>query len=192
MPKLWNETIETHRQAVRDATLDTTASLVAKHGLRAVTMSGIAELTGIGRATLYKYFPDVEAILAAWHEREISEHLAQLEAARDQAGGPAGRLKAVLEAYALISHESRGHHDAELAAALHRDEQVGRAEQHLRSMIRELMIAAAAAGNVRNDVAPDELVTYCLHAIGAAGRLSSKAAVRRLVAMTLTGIRPEH
>ncbi|MGH9249560.1 MAG: TetR/AcrR family transcriptional regulator, partial [Acidimicrobiales bacterium] len=25
MPKLWNETIEAHRRAVRDATLDTTA-----------------------------------------------------------------------------------------------------------------------------------------------------------------------
>src|SRR5262249_50381931 len=41
VPKLWNETIEEHRRAVRDATLDTTAALVAKHGLRAVTMSQI-------------------------------------------------------------------------------------------------------------------------------------------------------
>lgn len=130
------------------------------------------------------------AILAAWHEREISEHLAQLEAARDQAGGPAERLEAVLEAYALIAHESHGHHDAELAAVLHRDEQVGRAEHLLRSMVRELITAAAAAGDVRTDITPDELVTYCLHAIGAAGALSSKAAVRRLVGITLTGIRP--
>jgi len=29
-----------------------------------------------------------------------------------------------LEAYALISHESQGHHDTELTAFLHRDEQV--------------------------------------------------------------------
>lgn len=34
-----------------------------------MTMSRIAEEIGIGRATLYKYFPDVEAILLAWHER---------------------------------------------------------------------------------------------------------------------------
>jgi len=75
MPKLWDETIEAHRRAVRDATLDTAAALVAERGLRAVTMSQIAEETGIGRATLYKYFPDVEAILVAWHERHISAHL---------------------------------------------------------------------------------------------------------------------
>src|SRR6266508_4210937 len=74
MPKLWNKTIEAHRREVRDATLDTAAKLVAEHGLRAVTMSQIAEHTGIGRATLYKYFSGVEAILLAWHERQITGH----------------------------------------------------------------------------------------------------------------------
>ena len=132
---------------MRDATLDTTAALVAKHGLRSVTMSQIAEQTGIGRATLYKYFPDVEAILFAWHERQITGHLGQLAAARDQAGDAGERLEAVLEAYALISHESHGHHDAELAASLHRDEHVARAQQQLRAMIRDLLTEAAATGD---------------------------------------------
>ena len=54
MPKLWTETIDEHRRAVRDATLDATGALVAEHGLASVTMSRIAEETGIGRATLYK------------------------------------------------------------------------------------------------------------------------------------------
>ena len=30
VPKLWNETIEAHRRAVRDAILDTTAALLAE------------------------------------------------------------------------------------------------------------------------------------------------------------------
>lgn len=190
MPRLWTDTIETHRQTVRDATLDATAALVAKRGLRGVTMSQIAEATGIGRATLYKYFPDVEAILLAWHAREIAGHLQQLVTARDAAGDAATRLRAVLEAYALIAHESRGHHDAELAALLHRDEQVVRAEHRLRGLVRELLVDAANAGHVRDDVAPDELVGYSLHALSAASRLPSRAAVRRLVAVTLTGLRP--
>ena len=49
----------------------TTTALVAQHGLHAVTMSRIAEEAGIGRATLYKYFKDVEAILFAWHDRQV-------------------------------------------------------------------------------------------------------------------------
>jgi AcrR family transcriptional regulator len=190
LPKLWNETIEAHRREVRDAIFGTTARLVAEHGLRSVTMSQIAEETGIGRATLYKYFPDVEAILFAWHERQIAGHLEQLADVRDQADHPDERLQAVLEAYALIAHESHGRHDSELAALLHRDEQVGRAQQQLRTMIRELLSEGAETGDLRDDVAPDELASYCLHALTAAGGLPSKAAVRRLVAVTLAGLRP--
>jgi AcrR family transcriptional regulator len=190
VPRLWNETIEAHRRAVRDATLETTAALVAEHGLRSVTMSQIAEETGIGRATLYKYFSDVEAILFAWHERQITGHLQQLADVRDQAGDAGERLEAVLEAYALIAHESHGHHDTELAALLHRDEQVARAQQQLRHMIRDLLTDAIANGDVRDDVASDELASYCLHALTAASSLPSKAAVRRLVRVTLAGLHP--
>ena len=189
VPKLWNETIEAHRRAVNDATLDTTAALVAEHGLRSVTMSQIAEKTGIGRATLYKYFPDVEAILLAWHERQITGHLEHLAEIRDKAGDAAERLEAVLEAYALISHH-RGHHGTELAAFLHRGEQVAQAQQQLHGLIRDLLVDAAASGQARDDVAPEELAGYCLHALAAARGLPSKAAVRRLVAVTLDGLRP--
>ncbi|MGH2819874.1 MAG: TetR/AcrR family transcriptional regulator [Actinomycetota bacterium] len=190
MPKLWNDTIEAHRREVREAILDTTAALVGEHGLRSVTMSQIAEETGIGRATLYKYFSDVEAILLAWHERQIAGHLDYLAEVRDEAGDAGERLKAVLEAYALISHESHGHHDAELAAFLHRDEQVARARLQLRNMIRDLLAEGAKTGDLRDDVAPDELASYCLHALTAASSRPSKAAVRRLVSVTLAGLRP--
>ncbi|HEX6674620.1 MAG TPA: TetR/AcrR family transcriptional regulator [Actinomycetes bacterium] len=190
MPKLWNQTIAAHRREVRAAIMDTTAALVAQHGLRSVTMSQIAEETGIGRATLYKYFPDVEAILLAWHERQVTGHLEQLAAVRDQARDAAGRLEAVLEAYALISHESHGHRDTELGAFLHRDEQLAPAQRQLRAMMRDLLAEGAKAGDLRGDVAPDELASYCLHALAAASSLPSKAAVRRLVTVTLAGLRP--
>ncbi|MGH3052745.1 MAG: TetR/AcrR family transcriptional regulator [Gaiellaceae bacterium] len=164
MPKLWNATIEAHRREVRDAILETTAALVAEHGLRSVTMSQIAEKTGVGRATLYKYFSSVEAILFAWHERQISGHLEYLATVRDAADGASERLEAVLEAFALISHESHGHRDSEVAAFLHRGEKVARAQQRLRAMIRDLLAEGAESGEFRSDVAPDELAGYCLHA----------------------------
>jgi AcrR family transcriptional regulator len=187
MPKLWNESIEAHRRAVRDATLDTTATLVAERGLFSVTMSQIAEETGIGRATLYKYFPDVEAILLAWHERQVADHLEHLAEIRARAGDPRERLEAVLEAYALISHE---HHGTELAAILHRGGHVAHAQQQLSDFVRELLSEAAETGDLRDDVAPEELASYCLHALTAASSLPSKAAVRRLVTVILAGMRP--
>jgi AcrR family transcriptional regulator len=189
VPRLWNQTIESHRRDVRTAILDTTAALVTEHGLLAVTMSQIAENTGIGRATLYKYFPDVEAILLAWHERQITLHLEHLARTRDQAGDAGERLEAVLEAYALILNESRGYHDAELTAFLHRDKHLAGAQRQLSDVLRDLLTDGARAGRLRDDVAPDELASYCLHALAAARSLPSKAAVRRLVAVTLAGLR---
>lgn len=192
VPRLWNETIEAHRREVRAAILDTAAALVAEHGLTSVTMSRIAEETGIGRATLYKYFPDVEAILIAWHERHVRGHLEHLAEVRDRAGDAGERLEAVLEAYALISHErfSHEHPGHELAAFLHRGEHVARAQQQLIDFIRDLLSGAAEGGDVRDDVAPEELAGYCLHALAAARGLTSQAAVRRLVGVTLDGLRP--
>jgi AcrR family transcriptional regulator len=187
VPRLWDETIEAHRRAVRDATLDTTAALVAEHGLASVTMSQIAEQTGIGRATLYKYFPDVDAILLAWHQRQIAEHLAQLAEVRDRAEHASARLKAVLEAYALIVHE---HHGSDLAALLHRGAHVARAHEQLRNFVRDLLVEGAASGQVRDDVVPEELASYCVHAVAAARHLPSRAAVRRLVGVVLAGLQP--
>jgi AcrR family transcriptional regulator len=195
VPRLWTDTIEAHRRAVRDATLDTTAALVAEHGLASVTMSGIATETGIGRATLYKYFPDVEAILAAWHERHVSRHLEQLAEVRDQAGSPAEQLEAVLQAYALMTFERpRG---TELAALVHRGASFAHVQHQLSGFIRDLLAQGAQAGDVRGDVAPEELAGYCLHALAAAGSLHAEAgslpaeaAVRRLVMLTLAGLRP--
>ena len=187
MPKLWSDTIKAHRRAVREATLDTTAVLVAKHGLRSVTMSQIAEETGIGRATLYKYFPDVEAILVAWHERQISRHLEHLAELGNQAGEAGERLKAVLQAYALIQHE---HNATELAALLHRGRHVARAQQRLSRFIRDLLQEAAEAGHVRDDVPTEELAPYCIHALAAANRMPSRAAVERLVGVVFDGLSP--
>jgi AcrR family transcriptional regulator len=188
VPKLWTDTLEEHRRAVRDATLDTTAALVAERGLASVTMSQIAAETGIGRATLYKYFPDVEAILTAWHQRQVARHMEQLAAVRDQAsGGPGGRLKAVLTAYATITHQRP--HGTELAAVVHRGEHLADAQQQLLGFLRDLIADAANTGEVRDDVPPTELASYCLHALQAASSLPSEAAAHRLVTVTLAGLR---
>jgi AcrR family transcriptional regulator len=186
VPKLWNDTIQAHRQEVREAVINAAATLVAEGGLRAVTMSEIAERAGIGRATLYKYFSDVESILVAWHERQIGQHLEQLHALNDEESPAPERLEAVLEAYAVIQHAQHGH---ELADLLHRGGHVARAHQHLRDLLRDLIAECVEGGAVRDDVTPQELASYCLHALAGAGPASSKAAVRRLVTVTMDGLR---
>ncbi|RKN50322.1 TetR/AcrR family transcriptional regulator [Micromonospora endolithica] len=187
MPRLWTTTIEEHRRTVQAAVLDATADLVAQHGLTSVTMSQIAKATGIGRATLYKYFPDVEAIMITWHERQIGHHLDHLAAIGSKGGGPEQRLHAVLNAYATIQH---GHRNHPLASLLHRGPHLLQARRHLRDFFAELLSEAAADGHVRDDIAPSELANYCLHALDAATELSTEAAVNGLVAVTVAGLRP--
>jgi AcrR family transcriptional regulator len=190
MPKIWSETIAAHRDAVRDATLDATAALVAEHGLTGVTMSQIAKESGIGRATLYKYFPDLESILVAWHERHIAGHLHHLAEVAEvsAAASPADLLEEVLREYAALS---RRHSDgSELAALLHQGEHVIRAHSQLHEYVTTLVGEAAGRGEVRDDVPAGELAAFCLHALTAASGLPSDTAVDRLVAVTLAGLRP--
>jgi AcrR family transcriptional regulator len=192
VPKLWSETIATHREEVRAAILDTTWRLVTERGLAAVTMSQIAEQAGIGRATLYKYFPDVETILLAWHERQVGEHLAHLEAIRAEQPEPAGRVHAVLTAYAFISRH-RGAHPGDLAAFLHSGIRLEPAQQRLLALFTDVLADAAADGTttVRADVAPAQLASYALHALAAASDAPDEAAVHRLVALVTAGLAPE-
>jgi len=187
MPRLWTETVETHRHEVREAILDATSRLVQSRGLLAVTMSDIADATGIGRATLYKYFPDVETILNAWHQRHVEAHLEELRRIEQRTADPVTRLQAVLRRYADICRKRRRHGDDELAAVLHRSTQFRKSQRQLDDLISTLVAEAAAAGAVRQDVPAEELARYCLHALAAAGN-SSTTAIDRLLDVVWTGI----
>ena len=179
--------METHRQEVREAILDATGSLVQSRGLLAVTMSDIAQATGIGRATLYKYFPDVEMILSAWHQRHVEAHLAELERIQERTADPVTRLQAVLRRYADICRKRRRHGDDELTAVLHRSTQLRKLQRQLLDLISTLVADAAGAGAVRQDVPAEELASYCVHALAAAGN-SSTTAMDRLLDVVWTGI----
>lgn len=63
-------------------------------------------------------------------------------------------------------------------------------QRRLNDFFRDLLAEGAKSGEVRQDIAAEELARYCVHAIGAAAVLRSKHAVRRLVAVTLSGLRP--
>jgi AcrR family transcriptional regulator len=182
---LWSDTIETHRKEVADAVLDAAMALVDKLGMRQLTMSAVAERAGIGRATLYKYFGDVEAILLALQERHIDAVLAELVATGKGAGSPFTRLAAILERYALLR---QGHHGTGIEAVLLGSSYVAAAHERLHELLRDLLREAQGAGEVRDDVPASELATFCLHALATAGHLSSRAAAKRLVAVMLAGM----
>jgi AcrR family transcriptional regulator len=182
--------VESHRQEVREAILDAAGQLMANQGILGISMSQLAESTGIGRATLYKYFDDVQHVLAAWHQRQIAGHLEELTAIANRPGGPAARLRSVLEAYGRLCRQRRRHGGDALAAALHRADHIDRWERQLRDLVVGLLTEAAATGAVRTDVPTAELTSYCVHAMAAAGDSDSDAAapITLLVDLVCSGL----
>lgn len=189
MPKRWADTVEEHRHTVRGAVLDAAAQLVEQRGLTGVTMAGIAETTGIGRATLYRYFPDVDAVLTAWHQRQVATHLAHLTSILARGADPTEQLRDVLTAYAQMSGRHGGP-GGDIAVALHSTAHATRTEDQVTNLLTDLLKRSSQAGAVRTDVPVGELAAYCMHALTAVGPESSGAAVRRLVGVTLDALRP--
>jgi len=189
VPKRWAETVDEHRSSVRDAVLDAAAELVAQRGLTGLTMAGIAGATGIGRATLYRYYPDIDAVLVAWHQRQLATHLAHLTGIRRRSSDPAEQLREVLTGYAHMSRRHGGASDS-IAANLHTGPHAARAVDQVSRLVTDVLRACEASGTVRTDVPPGELAAYCLHALSAVGPATSGAALRRLVGVTLDALRP--
>jgi AcrR family transcriptional regulator len=63
------------------AILDAARRLLQGEGASAVTTNHIAELAGVSIGSLYRYFPNKEAIVAALYERETQRDVAEIRAA---------------------------------------------------------------------------------------------------------------
>lgn len=186
MPKIWNATINSHKQAVHEAVLDATGALVMQRGFSGVTMSEIASTAGISRATLYKYVPDAGAALLAWHERQVERHLIQLEEVRAAAPDPYAALRDVLTTYAELQASGHG---AEVPPFLHQPPNMAHAHHRLLHLVHDSIAEAAAAGAVRRDYSATELTHYCLAALSGAGPRGWAGDRRRIAMLVLDGLR---
>lgn len=65
MPKINAPTIDEHKTLTRNALLDAGADAFARLGLSGTSIGLLADMAGIARTTVYEYFPNKEAVLAA-------------------------------------------------------------------------------------------------------------------------------
>lgn len=186
---MWADTVELHREQVRMAILDAVDDLMTSQGVLGITMSQLAGATGIGRPALYKYFGDVEDVLTAWHHRHVASHLTALRQVAEGPADPADRLRLVLQTYGRICQQ-RGRQGADsLVAALHRGDQAASHERQLRDLLVGLLSDAVDAGVVRNDMPLEELASFSLHALTAAGEADTPEATTRLTDLVMSGLR---
>jgi AcrR family transcriptional regulator len=101
------------RQRKRLQTLDRIATvaheLFERHGYTAVTMEQIAAEADVAKATLYKYFPVKEALLAHWIHAELADDMAGFVPTIDVHNGFAHGARALLHASAQWCEANRNY-----------------------------------------------------------------------------------
>ncbi|MDX6389820.1 MAG: hypothetical protein QOJ73_883, partial [Streptosporangiaceae bacterium] len=75
----WLASVAEHKRRTRARILDAAADLVAAQGASGLVMTALARRSGVARATLYNYFPDVEQVLEALVAAQVSQFLSDLE-----------------------------------------------------------------------------------------------------------------
>lgn len=76
----------------RDAILDATAKLLARFGYRKMTIDDLAKETGIGKGTVYLYFPSKEEIALSHIDRIVERLIARLQEIAVGPGTPEQKL----------------------------------------------------------------------------------------------------
>jgi len=177
----WSEVLEDHRAHQRERILAVALELLRERGMAALTMSAIAGQAGISRPTLYHYFPDVDAVLAAWVGQEIERSVSAMLGDARAIPDPLDRLAHLVETqartFASQHHRlSAEHFESEAGSpAVRREVEAQMAP--LRQLFADTIAEAGAAGLLRSPVDPVLAADLLLGLLGAIRR--------RLVAGTL-------
>ncbi|CUI88149.1 Fatty acid metabolism regulator protein [Achromobacter xylosoxidans] len=92
-------------QQTVDTILQATARVLAEHGYAGTNTNRIAETAGVSVGSLYQYFPNKNALIAALHDRHDKQMLALIDEVLD--GNPAATLRervAAIVAASLHAH----------------------------------------------------------------------------------------
>ncbi len=169
-----------------DALLQAARAVFATSGVDAPVRE-IADKAGVGLGTFYRHFPQRADLIAAVFRREIDAcaDAAPVLAAEYE---PFEALASWMQRYAAFVAAKRG-----LAAALHSgdpayDNLPGSFDQRLRPALRTLIEVAAAAGEVRGDVDPDELLS-AVASLCMSSYNTGPGRAERMVALLVDGLR---
>jgi AcrR family transcriptional regulator len=97
----------TEATATRERILDGAASAVALHGLAKVDMGDVSRTSGLSRGTVYRYFPNRDALLGQLANREGTRFRQRLLDVLAQAPPGPERILIALEHAARHVHEHR-------------------------------------------------------------------------------------
>jgi AcrR family transcriptional regulator len=168
----------------RAALIEAATEVFATHGVN-VALDAVVEAAGVGRATLYRHFPDRTALLLALFDRQIAPLLA---------APPTGSGDALITMIRQMGLASRG--AAVLSDAWRTiapdNAELQQRQKALRSALEKPLADAIEAGRVRADLTIDDVITIIRMVAGAARHVQGgEGAADRAIDLVLNGIRKQ-
>jgi len=154
------------------------------------TLDDVALQAGVGVGTVYRRFPDKEALIEALFEERLDTMVGLAE---EGLAGPdpwAGLVFFLEQAGGLLAGD-RGLRQI-LMFATHGRDRVGEARARLLPAVTELVARAQADGSVRADLRPTDipLIEFMLAMLAEYARPVRPGVWRRYLAIILDGLRP--
>ena len=173
-------------QMHRALLLDAADQVFSEHGIH-VALELVTAQAGVSRATLYRNFPDRDALMSALLERTFEK----MEALAQQLEGQGDALFRVLEQMAHLVAESAPVSDHWRATDRSGPALAG-AQRRLTRMVKPLLQQAIAAGVCRADLtAKDVILVSSMLGSGLRGRTPAerRSLSRRALNLLLDGLR---
>ena len=169
-----------------DALLEAAKAVFGTSGVDAPAKQ-IADRAGVGVGTLYRHFPTRSDLVVAVFQREV-DACADAAPALAAAHEPGAALAQWLQRYTEFLATKRG-----LATALHSGDPAFDAlpryfMQRLGPALGSLLDDAAAAGEIRADIGPEELL-YAVSKLCVPSGGEGAASSQRMVALLIDGLR---
>jgi AcrR family transcriptional regulator len=187
VPATGTRPLRADAQRNRDRLLQAAVRAFARAGPDA-TLDAIAKDAGVGIGTLYRHFPTREALVEAAYRNELArlcDAVADLLAAMP----PDEAMRAWMDRFVGYMTTKRGMADALRAVIASGGNPFAQSRDRLTGAITVLLGAAAAAGTVRPDIEPGDVLASLSGVSLAAGEPAQREQVGRLLDLLMDGLR---
>jgi AcrR family transcriptional regulator len=174
-------------QRNRDRLLDVAVRAFSQDGPD-VTLDVIAKTAGVGIGTLYRHFPTREALIEATYRNELAR-LCDAVADLLDTMPPDEATRTWMDRFVDYMTTKRGMADALRAVIASGGDPYAQSRDRLIAAITSLLDAAAAAGTVRSDVEPGDVLATLGGVSLAAGEPAQRDQARRLLNLLMDGLR---
>jgi AcrR family transcriptional regulator len=152
------------------------------------SLEAVARAAGVGIGTLYRHFPTREALFEAVYRREVQQ-LADLAEELKQEADPVEALRRWMRSNVTFVATKKGMSAALALAAYKNTELFSYSYQRLTQAVGGLLDRAIAAGEIRDDIGPEDLLRALIGMCYMHDQPGWQASVLRLVNVFVDGLR---